>query len=174
MQITPTTHAETAELAALAAATFPLACPRSAAGADIAAFIAANLSPQRFADYLADPDRRVLTASDDGRIIGYTMLIRGIGADPDIARAVPHRPAVELSKMYVLATHHRGGAAAALMRSGIAWAAGCGAQAVWLGVNQENLRAQRFYGKHGFAVSGTRSFVLGASREHDFVMVRPV
>ena len=74
--------------------------------------------------------------------------------------------------MYVLSTHHRGGAAAALMRSGIAWATGCGARAVWLGVNQENKRAQRFYGKHGFAVSGTRTFRLGASREHDFVMVR--
>ena len=161
------------ELAALAAATFPLACPPSAAAEDISAFVAAQLSARRFADYLADPDRVVLTATDDGRIVGYTMLIRGIGDDPEIAHAVTQRPAVELSKMYVAASHHRSGAAGALMRSGIAWAGGAGAAAVWLGVNRTNIRAQRFYRKHGFDVVGTRTFRLGSALEDDFVMVRP-
>lgn len=162
------------ELAAVAAATFPLACPPSAAPEDISAFIAANLSERRFAAYLVDPDRVVLTATDAGRIVGYAMLIHGTGDDPDVAGSVPQRPAVELSKMYVLPAYHRTGAAAALIRSGIGWAAGGGARAVWLGVNQNNERAQRFYRKHRFEVIGTRSFQLGAGREDDFVMVRPI
>jgi len=162
------------ELAALAAATFPLACPPSAATEDIAAFIAANLSEQRFSEYLVDPDRVVLTAVATGRIVGYAMLIRGVGDDPDVSRSVPQRPAVELSKMYVLPDFHRTGAAAALIRSGIGWAADSGARAVWLGVNQNNERAQRFYRKHRFEVTGTRSFRLGAVLEDDFVMVRPL
>lgn len=163
-----------AALAALAAATFPLACPPSTSPRDIAAFIAANLSEQRFAEYLADPDRVVLTAADAQRIVGYVMLIRGIGEDPDIAGAVPQRPAVELSKMYVLPAYHRTGAAAALIGAGFRWAVARGASAVWLGVNQHNLRAQRFYRKHGFVVTGSRSFRLGAGLEKDFVMVRPI
>lgn len=162
------------ELAAVAAATFPLACPPSAAPGDISAFIAATLSEQRFSEYLVDPDRVVLTAADAGRIVGYAMLIRGVDDDPEISGSVPQRPAVELSKMYVLLDYHRTGAADALIRSGIGWAAGSGARAIWLGVNQNNERAQRFYRKHRFEVTGTRSFRLGAALEDDFVMVRPL
>lgn len=158
--------ADAAELAAVAAATFPLACPPSVAAEDIAAFVAANLSPERFADYLVDPGRRVLAARRQGRIVGYAMLIRGSGA------LGSEQGPVELSKMYVLADLHRAGAAGALMEAGIAWAIECRAPAVWLGVNQKNERAQRFYRKHGFSVTGTRTFRLGRGVEHDFVMTR--
>ena len=44
---------------------------------------------------------------------------------------------------------------------------------MWLGVNQENQRAQRFYAKSDFRVSGTKTFRLGDSVENDYVMVRP-
>lgn len=174
ISVTPADGPEAAALAAVAAATFPLACPPSAAAEDVAAFIATHLSVPRFGDYLADPNRIVFRASDGDRIIGYSMLIRGIGGDPDIARAVPQRPAVEVSKMYVLPSHHRTGAAAALMRAGIDWASADGAAAMWLGVNENNARAQRFYRKHGFEVTGSRTFRLGAGTEADFVMVRAV
>ena len=43
-----------------------------------------------------------------------------------------------------------------------------------LGVNQNNQRAQRFYGKHGFTIAGTKTFTVGAALENDFVMVRPL
>ena len=160
------------DLAAVAAQTFPLACPPTADPGDVHAAIAANLSASRFADYLADPDRVVLAATDGSRIVGYSMLIRGIGDDADVAAAVPAGPAVELSMMYVLPSHHRTGAAAALMGSGIDWAAQGAAVVVWLGVNRNNERAQQFYRKHGFRVTGTRTFRLGSSEESDFVMVR--
>lgn len=172
--VRPAHDDDAAEVAAVAAAAFPMACPPSADPADIEATIAASLSPQCFADYLADPERAILIATDDDRIIGYAMLIRGIGDDPDIAASVPQRPAVELSKMYVLASHHRSGASARLMQSGIQWAADSGAAAIWLGVNRNNERAQRFYRKHGFGVTGTRRFLLGGSYEDDFVMVCPI
>ncbi len=44
---------------------------------------------------------------------------------------------------------------------------------MWLGVNQHNQRAQRFYRKHGFTVSGTRTFRVGDHVENDYVMIRP-
>lgn len=167
-------HGDVVELADLAAATFPLACPPSVDPADIEIMIAANLSPQRFADYLADPARVITVATGAGRMIGYTMLVRGIGDDPDVAASVPQRPAVELSKMYVLPGHHGTGASTQLMQSAIAWAAEAGATALWLGVNRNNERAQRFYRKHGFTVTGSRRFRLGDSYEDDFVMARPI
>ena len=62
VQVSAATDSDLIELAEVAALTFPLACPPSAATDDIDDFIAATLSPQRFGEYLADPDRVVLTA----------------------------------------------------------------------------------------------------------------
>ena len=104
------------------------------------------------------------------------MLVRRAdisGVDADVPPSVTPRPAVELSKMYVMPDWHGSGAAGLLMRAGITWAEAGGARAVWLGVNQGNQRAQRFYRKHGFGTVGTRTFRLGTNLEDDFVMVRP-
>ncbi|KUI24176.1 acetyltransferase [Mycobacterium sp. IS-1742] len=173
-QIFPATHADLPELADVAARTFPLACPESVTAENIAAFVAENLSQHRFADYLTDPDRVVLAARTDGRMVGYAMLIRGVPDDDDVQRAVSPRPAIEVSKMYVLPDSHGSGASSALMDEALTLARRTGYRCVWLGVNQENRRAQRFYAKHGFAVTGTKTFRLGAGVENDFVMVCPL
>lgn len=170
-RIDPAVPARLAELADVAARTFPLACPPSADPLNVAAFIAENLSAARFGDYLADPDRAVLTATAQGRIIGYAMVIRGVPADADVARAVVSRPAVELSKMYVLPEAHGTGVSAALMSAALRQAGKLEARCVWLGVNQQNHRAQRFYARHGFTVTGTKTFRLGTHIEQDYVMV---
>jgi len=167
-------EADLPEIADVAARTFPLACPPSVTAANIAAFIDENLSWPRFRDYLADPDRAVLAARDDGRMVGYVMLIRGVPDDDDVQQAVTLRPAVELSKMYVLPDCHGAGVSAALMTAALKQAGNLVAKSVWLGVNQHNERAQRFYTKHGFTINGTKTFRLGAGVENDYVMVRPL
>ncbi|CAM3237897.1 GNAT family N-acetyltransferase [Mycobacterium colombiense] len=169
LQIAPADSGDATELAAVAAQTFPLACPPSATAENIASFIDANLSAAHFAQYLADPDRAVVTARQDGRIVGYAMLVRERAG---VQQAVESRPAAELSKMYVLPDRHASGAAAALMERILAVAAGWGARCVWLGVNRANQRAQRFYLKSGFTINGTRTFQLGAGVENDYVMIR--
>lgn len=167
-------EADIDELADIAARTFPLACPPSATPENILAFIEANLSAARFAEYLADSGRVVLSAREGTRMLGYAMLIRGVGDDPDVQRAVPARPAVELSKLYVLPDRHGAGVAAALMDAAMTRGTDLGATCMWLGVNQENQRAQRFYAKHGFTINGTKTFHLGARVEKDLVMVRAI
>ncbi|MGD1253983.1 GNAT family N-acetyltransferase [Mycobacterium seoulense] len=160
VRVATTDSVDVRQLADIAARTFPLACPASMAPENIAAFVGANLSADRFAEYLADPQRTVLTATHDDRIIGYAMLIRGDDDD------------VELSKIYVAPEHHGTGVATALMDLALATAGEWGAGRVWLGVNQANRRAQRFYTRSGFAISGTRIFRVGASHENDFIMTR--
>ncbi|ORB68818.1 GNAT family N-acetyltransferase [Mycolicibacterium tusciae] len=159
--VTPAVVADLPELADVAARTFPLACPPSVSVDNIAAFIDENLSEDRFRRYLADPDRAVLVVREEARMVGYAMLVR---ADDGI----------ELSKIYVLPGSHGAGASAALMTAALSTAKELGAESVWLGVNQQNERAQRFYAKQGFTVTGTRTFRLGESVENDYVMVRPV
>jgi ribosomal protein S18 acetylase RimI-like enzyme len=174
IDVAAATEADLAELADVAARTFPLACPPAVTPENIAAFVAENLSESRFRDYLTDPDRAVLAARDESRIVGYAMLIRGVPDDDDVQRAVTLRPAVELSKIYVLPDSHGAGASAALMTAAVQHAVELDAKCVWLGVNQRNLRAQRFYAKHGFSINGTKTFRLGAGVENDYVMVRPL
>jgi GNAT superfamily N-acetyltransferase len=163
VRVVTTGSVDAAELADVAALTFPLACPPATAPEDIASFIGANLSAERFADYLADPQRAIITAMLDGRIIGYSMLVRGATEDT-----------AELSKMYVLAHHHGAGVSTTLMDLTLATAKEWGVRSVWLGVNQKNQRAQRFYAKNGFKVNGTRTFQVGSCRENDYIMVREV
>jgi ribosomal protein S18 acetylase RimI-like enzyme len=167
-------EADLPELADVAARTFPLACPPSVTPDNIAAFIDENLSEARFREYLGDPDRTVMVAREDARMVGYVMLIRGVPDDDDVQRAVTLRPAVELSKLYVLPDSHGAGASAALMTESLRTAEALGVKCIWLGVNQKNQRAQRFYTKHGFTINGAKTFRLGTRTENDYVMVRPL
>lgn len=163
------TPEDAAALHELAAATFPLASPPDTRPEDNAAFIAANLSEARFVDYLADPARILFLALLDGYAVGYAMLVTGEPYAADAAQAVTTRPTVELSKIYVRPEHHRSGLAAQLMATSLRAAAETGARSVWLGVNQRNERANRFYEKQGFRVVGTKRFLVGERLFEDFV-----
>ncbi|GAA1767420.1 GNAT family N-acetyltransferase [Agromyces humatus] len=167
---------DAAALAELAADTFPLACPPSTTAEAITAFIAVNLTAERMAGYLADVDRTLLVAHEpDGHFVGYTMLIAGEPGDTDAAAAVSARPAIELSKFYTRALAHGSGVVAGpLMSATLEAAAATGAASAWLGVNEENARAIRFYEKHGFAKVGRKHFRLGDRDEDDWVLERPL
>ncbi|WP_285728194.1 GNAT family N-acetyltransferase [Psychromicrobium xiongbiense] len=161
---------DAARLAELAAITFPLACPPGSAAEDIAAHLHAVLSVEKFTECLADPDIVILVIDAAGELRGYSLLVNRPAADPQVAAALTKLPSVELSKCYVHPDHHGLGAASGLMKASLSWAAESGAAAVWLGVNSENARAIRFYQKSGFQKVGTKTFRLGSSVEHDFVM----
>jgi ribosomal protein S18 acetylase RimI-like enzyme len=166
------TSADAAELARVAAITFPLACPPSTTEQAKTDFIATVLSRAAFAGYLASPDHILLLAAVDGESAGYTMLITGEPHDPDVAAALRVRPTIELSKVYVMPEHHGGGVARALMDASLAAAREAGAAGMWLGVNNENVRANRFYDKSGFEIVGMKKFRLGDVDEEDFVRER--
>lgn len=158
--------ADAAALAELAAATFPLACPPSAQPADIQQFIETHLTEQHFADYLADETKAIMVDDDFG---GYTLLVFQDPTDPDVTAAITRRPTAELSKCYVRAGSHGSGLAAGLMQASLMLARSRGCASVWLGVNEENAKANRFYEKQGFEKVGTKRFKLGDRWEHDFV-----
>lgn len=172
--------ADAAELHTLAARTFGLATPPGTLQTDIDAFIAEHLSHESFAGYLADPDRIILLAEDEGKPVGYTMLVSGPIKDPDLAAVVGAAtdsgtaPAIELSKVYVDAENHGSGIAGTLMRATLEAAAATGAGLCWLGVNQRNERAAKFYAKNGFEIIGTKRFKVGEVWHDDHVRARPL
>jgi ribosomal protein S18 acetylase RimI-like enzyme len=167
---------DAAALAEVAAVTFPLACPPSTTAEAMAGFIAASLSVRAFAGHLADPDRVLLVddPGDGGPLAGYTMVVLTEPVDPDVLAAVRIHPTAELSKCYVREGQHGRGTAGALLTRSLELARERGAVGMWLGTNQENARAIRFYEKHGFERVGTKRFRLGEVDEHDFVFERPL
>lgn len=172
MIVRPATTADVPALADLAARTFPLACPPGMPQVDMDAFIAEHLSPERFDRYLADETAEVLVAEDEIGPVGYTLTFLREPSAEDLAALVTHRPTVELSKCYADPRAHGTGVAARLMEEVLQRARAAGATSVWLGVNGRNLRAQRFYAKHGFTVIGGRRFVVGRHTEDDLVLER--
>jgi ribosomal protein S18 acetylase RimI-like enzyme len=163
---------DTGLLHELAARTFGLACPPGTLQADIDAFIALHLSRDSFRQYLSDPRRILLIAEDDGVALGYSMLVEGPIADPDVAAVVDAATSIELSKFYLSPDRHGSGVAATLMAGTLAAAAETGAKFCWLGVNQQNERAGKFYAKQGFEVVGVKRFRVGDVWHDDHVRMR--
>ena len=156
-------------LSSLAVATFPLACLPDTTPADMDAFCREKLSSDAFRAYLRTPGCAVWIALDNTIPVGYVMSVFGEPSDPDIAGAVKSRPTTEISKLYVLDSHHGTGLASQLLATAVADALDSGAASLWLGVGQDNIRANLFYEKSGFIVVGTRKFQVGDSFESDFV-----
>lgn len=160
---------DAAALAALAARTFPLACPPALPREHIDDFIAAHLSEAEFARHLADPAHRVLVAEAPGGAggpVGYALVLHG--AHDEGPEALRGAPSAYLSKLYVDPEHHGGAVARALLDAVRAGASGL---PVWLGVNADNARAKRFYAKSGFTVAGVREFSVGGTVFVDDVLV---
>jgi ribosomal protein S18 acetylase RimI-like enzyme len=155
-------------IARLAARTFPLACPPTTPPEAIEAHIRDELNAQRFAEHMQTSDFFVVDA-DDGEVCGYVM----VAHDPPTIEQ-DWRDPVELRRIYVDADRHTTGVAADLMQTALEFAARKGHDWIWLGTNEANTRALRFYEKFGFRVVGKRTFCVADSIECDHVLARPV
>ncbi|MGC5626734.1 tRNA (guanosine(37)-N1)-methyltransferase TrmD [Georgenia sp. Z1344] len=137
-------------LAALAAATFALACPPGTAEEDIAAFVAEHLTAERMAAHIASPTAILQVAevgtgrAEDGtgtgagsvrgaadgatarpELAGYTLTHLPGSADAvpyadDVAAVVIARPAAELSKIYIARAYLGSGLGRLLLDSAVA------------------------------------------------------
>lgn len=174
LRVRAATPADAAAVAEVAAATFVLACPPHMPAEAVGAFVDEHLTAARFDEYVADPGRVVLLAEEDGRVVGYAMLVHGEPYDEQVAGVVRLRPTTELSKIYVLPAAHGSGVASELLAAAVEAARRAGAAGMWLGTNQLNVRAHRFYEKSGFEQVGTRRFHVGGRWEDDYVFERPL
>jgi ribosomal protein S18 acetylase RimI-like enzyme len=160
--------ADAAALSAFAASVFPLGCPETAS-ADLAAYIATELSPARFLALIEDHNLTVLLdeAAPVGRIVAYMVVARH-SPHPNLTASAP----AEFRKLYVDPAYHGSGLADALMQRALAILAAEAPRPIWLSVFSENPRAIAFYKKWGFEVVGTQEFVVGTDHQKDFLMRR--
>ena len=169
------TPADAAALSAFAASVFPLGCPETVPS-DLAAYIAAELSPSAFRAMLENSNVLVLVAetpadrqaaAETKRIVAYMVALRS-SSHPHISRPTSS----EFRKLYLDRAYHGSGLADQLMRSALTILHADSPLPIWLSVFSENSRAIAFYKKWGFRIAGQQEFVVGTDRQKDFLMLR--
>ena len=126
--------------------------------------------------YPVDQQREQLESGD---YAAWLLEIDGAAAGFALAGpcGLPHRDARpedgELKRLYVLRGHQGGGWGGKLFAEAERWLLESGPRTLWIGVWSENLGAQRFYGRHGFAKAGEYDFPVGRVRDREFILCRP-
>ena len=149
-------------LSLVARTTFHETFAGTLSGADIVRHCRENYTPDSFltgTSWLAEEDR--------GAPIGYALTTA-----PDLPEIDVRDGDVEVKKIYVLSRWHGTGVGSALMDAVSERARVEGAGRLLLGVYARNGRAIRFYQKSGFAIGGTRRYLVGDTYYDDVIMVR--
>lgn len=135
---------------------------------DLSRFLGEAYAASAWAHLLSDPAYATWLLEADGAPVGYATAG---------ACTLPHADVApgdgELKRLYVLREHQNGGWGSRLFDAAMEWLLRDGPRALWIGVWSENLGAQRFYARHGFERVGDYDFVVGNTRDHEFILRRP-
>jgi ribosomal protein S18 acetylase RimI-like enzyme len=131
---------------------------------DLAAYLAAKYAPRIQAEEIRDPETRYRLAFRGAELVGYCK-----SGALTLPAAEADKSPRELHRLYVAAHVKGAGAAHDLMRDELDFARAHGADALYLSVWENNLRAQRFYRRYGFQHVGEHGFMVGSVRDNDFI-----
>ncbi len=134
---------------------------------DLQAFLADAYAVDKQRTILEHPDYAIWLLEQGGSAIGHAA------AGPC---GLPH-PGVapgdgELKRLYLLQAHQNGGQGGQLFATALDWLQRNGPRTLWIGVWSENIAAQRFYARHGFAKFGEYEFQVGRVRDREFILRR--
>jgi ribosomal protein S18 acetylase RimI-like enzyme len=136
---------------------------------NMAAYLPMAFNPGQQSSELSDPGKCTFISEIEDVAVGYAMLMSG-DAPPEVIGEKP----IELVRLYVSKDCIGSGVGAALMQACLDEAASQDYQTIWLGVWENNLRAQAFYRKWEFVEVGTHVFQLGDDPQRDLLMQRPL
>lgn len=135
---------------------------------DLAAFLDQAMSSETYRCQIVDPAYSLRVARDANEVMlgfikcGPNDLPMPLGEPP------PERTR-ELHQLYVAAAAQGAGLADMLMHHVFDDAHSYGAEAVYLSVYVDNIRAQRFYARYGFVEIGKNPFPVGTQIDDDRV-----
>ena len=167
MRIRRATVDDAATLSSLAARTFTETFGHLYPGEDLQAFLADAYAVEKQRTILSHPDYAVWLLERDGEAIGHAAAGPCGLPHPDVAPGDG-----ELKRLYLLRAHQNGGWGGRLFAAALDWLLRDGPRTLWIGVWSENLGAQRFYARYGFAFAGEYEFVVGAQRDREFMYRR--
>jgi ribosomal protein S18 acetylase RimI-like enzyme len=161
------TPEDAARLAFIGRATFLETYAGMLPAADILAHCQTQHAPEAYAAWLVDQRCRcwLVEASHGAAPVGYLVLApAGVPVkDPDPAN-------LEVTRIYLLHRFQRAGTGRRLMDACMQYARAAGCPRLLLGVYSRNDHALKFYERMGFERVGERSFRVGGSNYHDYVL----
>jgi len=167
--IRPATAADVPLLCHLGAATFRETYAPISDPAEVDDYAATHFTPELVAAWLARPDARTLLALSGGSPAGYAHVQRA-----PVPACVADRQAVELRRLYLLASAQGAGVGSALIAAAFDAIVALGGHSVWLGAYDRNVKALAFYARRGFVQVGTHDFEFGGQIYADPVLTRPL
>lgn len=176
-QIRKAAPSDSEALAALGAEVFRATFAHSCTEEQLQAFLDEAYTPDAIARDIADSSKDVLVATDvddsgsssspsasgAGKLLGFAYLTRG-SSEPCVAHL--ERP-VELQRLYIALGAHGRGLGKALSLAADDLARQQGFRTIWLGVWEENHKAQAFYRKMGYEHIGEHVFDVGGDLQTD-------
>ena len=165
--IRPASLADVEVLRRLGAATFretyrPISDPR-----EVDEYAEENFTAAKVAAWFSRPCARTLLSFVGESPVGYAHV-----RSAKVPACVSDRKAVELSRLYLLASAQGTGIGGALITAAIAEVAALGGETVWLGAYDRNVKALAFYARRGFVQVGTHEFEFGGQIYADPVLTR--
>lgn len=154
-----------ADLATLKAATFVETFAEDNDPKHVQAHVAREFTAAAVRRTLEDERSTTWWLLDHGVPVGFLKVIRG-GAqtEPDLDDGL------EVEQIYVLGSHHGQRLGGRLMEHAISTARQARFPFVWLGVWENNHRAQAVYEHFGFFLIGDHTFVFGDEEQRDLLM----
>ena len=134
---------------------------------DLADFLVYAYSLERTRADLADPAKASWLVEADGKVVGYAL------AGPcDLPHDEVTPACGELKRLYMLKRLQGDGTGSRLLAETFAWLERDGPRRLWIGVWSENHGAQRLYERIGFEKVGEYAFVVGETRDREFILRR--
>ena len=138
---------------------------------DMSDFLERFYNEKMLSEEVANNNFQYFFAELEGIIVGYILF-----SDGEISFAeINGSTALELKRLYVLNEYHGKGIAHDIMKFFLDYASAQGYDNAFLGVWEHNLKAQKFYHKHGFILSShTHDFPIGNTPQTDIYMWKSI
>ena len=157
------TSENTEDIVTLLKQSFLAAYPDLYTADDVQEYFALNYTAGRVEEWLSSPLTHILLAQHNGQLQGLLVFHHKESA------SAPGTAAIEIDKLYLMPSAHGTGLAATLLRKIEEETEDINLH--WLLVAQKNIRAQRFYSKHGFKViKDGPGLIVGKEHAASFVM----
>lgn len=165
IEIRRATAADARLISVLGAVTFYEAYFEQDSPPDLANYIHESFNLDKIRAELEDENATFFIIYLNTHAVGYAKLREDSKAD-----CVNNETAIELQRIYTVERVFGKGIGERLLKHCLEFAKRKGFKSLWLGVWEENRRAQRFYEKHGFCRVGQLTFPYGDSVGINFVL----
>lgn len=136
---------------------------------DLQTYLQETYTEALISEEIKDPLKHLMVACNDAnKVLGFVQLTKG-SSEPCVEDA--ENP-IELQRLYVHHESHGLGIGKVLIQKAEKVAMAQGYKTMWLGVWEDNHKAQKVYGKSGFVHVGEHDFKMGDCIQTDIIMIK--